>query len=257
MESWKNSGASGYQPAVMRRPILVVRLKTRFLVLSLCLLTAVAACRSKAPEGQPVQRESAPPAATATEGSGRPRIVALGDSLTAGLGLVESQAYPALLQKKIDTDGYKFEVVNAGVSGDTTAGGVRRLDWALDGDVKVLIVALGGNDGLRGLSAGEMKANLTKIIETAHARGIVVILAGMEAPPNYGQEYATAFRAVFRDVAREQRVLFVPFLLDKVAGQPDLNQGDGIHPNAQGAAMVSETMWNVLRPVLDQVSSDQ
>ena len=183
--------------------------------------------------------------------------MALGDSLTAGLGLVESQAYPALLQKKIDADGYKFEVVNAGVSGDTSAGGLRRLDWALDGNVKVLIVALGGNDGLRGLSVGEMKQNLTKIIEAAQARGIVVILAGMEAPPNYGEEYATAFRAAFRDVAREQRVLFVPFLLDKVAGLTDLNQGDGIHPNAHGAAIVSETMWNVLRPVLDQLSADQ
>ena len=239
----------------MRRPILVVRLKTRSLVASLCLLAALAACRSKAPEGQATPPASAPPSASSE--SGRPRIVALGDSLTAGLGLVESQAYPALLQKKIDAEGYKFEVVNAGVSGDTSAGGLRRLDWALDGDVKVLIVALGGNDGLRGLSVGEMKQNLTKIIEAAHARNIVVILAGMEAPPNYGQEYATAFRATFRDVAREQRVLFVPFLLDKVAGLADLNQGDGIHPNAEGAAIVSETMWNVLRPVLDQVSAEQ
>jgi acyl-CoA thioesterase I len=240
----------------MRRPILVVRLRTRPLVLSLCLLAALAACRSKPPEGQTATPQAAPPA-TATSDDGRPRIVALGDSLTAGLGLVESQAYPALLQKKIDADGYKFEVVNAGVSGDTSAGGLRRLDWALDGNVKVLIVALGGNDGLRGLSVGEMKQNLTKIIEAAQARGIVVILAGMEAPPNYGEEYATAFRAAFRDVAREQRVLFVPFLLDKVAGLTDLNQGDGIHPNAHGAAIVSETMWNVLRPVLDQLSADQ
>ena len=181
----------------------------------------------------------------------------MGDSLTAGLGLVESQAYPALLQRKIEADGYKFEVVNAGVSGDTTAGGLRRLDWALEGDVKVLIVALGGNDGLRGLSVGEMKQNLTKIIQAARERNILVILAGMEAPPNYGEEYATAFRGAFRDVAREQRVLFIPFLLDNVAGQAQLNQGDGIHPNAQGAAVVSDTVWAVLRPVLDQMSANQ
>ena len=228
-------------------------MKSRSLALSLCLVTLLVACR-KAPEEQPTQAAPQPTVSESGE-TARPRIVALGDSLTAGYGLVESQAYPALLQQKIDAEGYTFEVVNAGVSGDTSAGGLRRLDWALDGDVKVLIVALGGNDGLRGLSVGEMKANLTSIIERAQARNITVILAGIEAPPNYGEEYASAFRATFRDVAREQRVLFIPFLLDKVAGQPRLNLGDGIHPNAQGAAIVSDTVWNVLRPVLDQLSS--
>jgi acyl-CoA thioesterase-1 len=200
------------------------------------------------------QAQPAPEAAKKTD-PGRPKIVALGDSLTAGLGLVESQAYPAVLQRTIEAEGYRFEVVNAGVSGDTTAGGLRRLQWALEGDVRVLILALGANDGLRGLSVGEMKANLTTIIERARERNIVVVLAGMEAPPNYGQEYAASFRTAFRDLAREQRVLFVPFLLDKVAGVPDLNQGDGIHPNARGAAIVSDTVWNTLRPVLDQLSS--
>ena len=119
----------------------------------------------------------------------RPRIVALGDSITVGLGLLETQAFPALLQAKIDEDGYQFEVVNAGVSGDTSAGGLRRLDWALEGDVKILILALGANDGLRGLSVADMKQNLTTIIERARGKNIVVILAGMEAPPNYGPEY--------------------------------------------------------------------
>jgi acyl-CoA thioesterase-1 len=185
----------------------------------------------------------------------RPKIVALGDSLTAGLGLREQEAYPALLQHKVDAEGYAFEVVNAGVSGDTTAGGLRRLDWALEGDVRVLIVALGANDGLRGLSGGQMKKNIVEIIERAKAKEIVVILAGMEAPPNYGPEYTAGFRQVFQEVAREQRVLFLPFLLAKVAGQSNLNQGDGIHPNAEGAAVMAETMWRVLRPVLDQVSS--
>ena len=233
-------------------------MKARSLILSVCLFSALAACRSKSDEApsQPVQQPSSQ-AGSETDEPRLPRVVALGDSLTAGLGLVESQAYPALLQRKIEADGYKFEVVNAGVSGDTTAGGLRRLDWALEGDVKVLIVALGGNDGLRGLSVGEMKQNLTRIIEAARERNILVILAGMEAPPNYGEEYATAFRGAFRDVAREQRVLFIPFLLDKVAGQAQLNQGDGIHPNAQGAAVVSDTVWAVLRPVLDQMSANQ
>jgi acyl-CoA thioesterase-1 len=185
----------------------------------------------------------------------RPRIVALGDSLTAGYGLVESQSYPALLQKKIDEDGYEFEMVNAGVSGDTSAGGLRRLDWALEGDVRVLIVALGANDGLRGLSVNEMKANLTEIIQRAKDKGTTVILAGMEAPPNYGQEYAAAFRQAFRDVAQKERVLFIPFLLQGVAGQGALNQGDAIHPNQKGTEIVAENVWKVLKPMLDQMDN--
>lgn len=196
-------------------------------------------------------------AAAPDDGSGtaRPRVVALGDSLTAGLGLLEQQAYPAALQRRIDVDGYKFEVVNAGVSGDTSAGGLRRLDWALEGDVKVLILALGANDGLRGLSVAEMKKNLTEIIGRAKERNIVVILVGMEAPPNYGPEYTASFRQVFQDVAREERVLFIPFLLAGVAGQANLNQGDGIHPTADGATIMAETVWRVLRPVLDEMST--
>jgi acyl-CoA thioesterase-1 len=145
-------------------------------------------------------------------------------------------------------------VVNAGVSGDTTAGGVRRLDWALEGNVRVLIVALGGNDGLRGLAVPEMKQNLTTIVQRAKERGIAVILAGMEAPPNFGQEYAASFRQAFRDVALKERVIFIPFLLQNVGGHPELNQGDGIHPNAQGASVVAGTVWKVLRPVLDQMA---
>ena len=181
--------------------------------------------------------------------------MALGDSLTAGYGLVESQSYPSRLQELIDAEGYEFEVVNAGVSGDTSAGGLRRLDWALEGNVRVLIVALGGNDGLRGLSVKDMKENLTAIVRRARERNVVVILAGMEAPPNYGREYATDFREAFRDVAQSERVLFLPFLLDKVAGQSGLNQGDGIHPNEQGTRMVADTVWAVLRPLLDQLAT--
>jgi acyl-CoA thioesterase I len=198
---------------------------------------------------------SSPAPADPSEPPARPRIVALGDSLTAGLGLLESQSYPALVQQRIDAEGYEFDVVNAGVSGDTSAGGLRRLDWALDGDVRVLIVALGANDGLRGLSVSDMKRNLTEIISRARQRNVVVILTGMEAPPNYGQEYATAFRSAFREVAARERVLLIPFLLDKVAGHSQMNQGDGIHPNEQGARIVAETVWSVLRPILDQMAS--
>jgi acyl-CoA thioesterase-1 len=195
-----------------------------------------------------------PPAPAPKTDDERPKVVVLGDSLTAGLGLLESQSYPSLLQQKIDGVGFQYEVVNAGVSGDTTAGGLRRLDWSLQEDVRVLIVALGGNDGLRGLSVAEMKQNLTQIIETARAKNVVVILAGMEAPPNYGPEYAASFRQVYRDLAQQYHLPFVPFLLDKVAGQAALNQSDGIHPNPQGAAIVADTVWNVLKPLLDQIS---
>jgi len=183
-----------------------------------------------------------------------PVIVAFGDSLTAGLGLVETQSYPHLLQKKVDEDGFEFEVVNAGVSGDTSAGGLRRLTWALEENARVLIIALGANDGLRGLSVADMKQNLAKMIETAQNRSVVVILTGMEAPPNYGAEYAAAFRQAFRELALRYKVLFIPFLLDKVAGVPSLNQADGIHPNPQGAAIVADTVWTVLKPLLDQLS---
>jgi acyl-CoA thioesterase-1 len=185
----------------------------------------------------------------------RPKIVALGDSLTVGLGLVESESYPSLLQNKLDEDGYPYEMVNSGVSGDTSAGGLRRLDWALDGDVRVLILALGANDGLRGLSVAEMKQNLTTIITRAREKNIVVILAGMEAPPNYGPEYVQQFRSAYREISAKEHVLLIPFLLDKVAGQSSLNQPDGIHPNAEGTRIVAENVWPVLRSVLDQMGT--
>jgi acyl-CoA thioesterase I len=224
------------------------------------LLLALACGRKSVDENQGAAAASQPAASQPVSETGepqRPRVVILGDSLTAGLGLLESQSFPAVLQKKVDADGYKFEVVNAGVSGDTSAGGLRRLDWALAGDVKVLVVALGANDGLRGLSVAEMKNNLGEIIQRAKERGVLCILAGMEAPPNFGPEYTAAFRQAYRDVARENRVLFLPFLLDKVAGQADLNQADGIHPNTRGAAIVADSVWGVLRPVLDQMSAAQ
>lgn len=185
----------------------------------------------------------------------RAKIVALGDSLTVGLGLLESESYPSLLQNKLDEDGYPYEMVNAGVSGDTSAGGLRRLDWALEGDVRVMILALGANDGLRGLSVAEMKQNLTTIITRAREKNIVVILAGMEAPPNYGPEYVQQFRSAYKEIAAKERVLLIPFLLDKVAGQSALNQPDGIHPNAEGTRIVAENVWPVLRSVLDQMGT--
>ena len=218
---------------------------------------AVAACGAPA-----VERSADPRNAHATsdpivrpEQGTRPRIVVLGDSLTAGLGLPVEQAFPSILQSRLDDQGYAFEVVNAGVSGDTTAGGLRRLDWALGGDVRVLIVALGGNDGLRGIPVSEMKQNLQTIIARTRERRIKVLLVGIEAPPNFGERYTNEFRQAFRDVAREAGVAFVPFLLEGVAGIPALNQGDGIHPTAEGARIMANTIWSGLEPLLGSTPS--
>jgi acyl-CoA thioesterase I len=235
--------------------------RIRLSALAFALLAVLSgACSRSAPEGQPAAapQESAPPPAHAAtpDDSGRPKIVALGDSLTAGYGLLEMQAYPALLQKKLDEDGYDWEVVNAGVSGDTSAAGLQRLDWALqEQNVRVLIVELGANDGLRGLPADQMKKNLAAIVEAAQTRRIAVLLVGMEAPPNYGPEYASSFRQVYRDLARQYNVIFVPFMLDKVAGIATLNQADGIHPNIEGTHIVAETLWHALRPMVDAANA--
>jgi acyl-CoA thioesterase-1 len=195
-------------------------------------------------------RPAAPPgdaAAGATAGAvpavAAFRVVAFGDSLTAGLGLDPREAYPALLEARLSAAGHRVEVVNAGVSGDTTAGGVRRVEWSLEGDVRVMIVALGANDGLRGLPVLEMRRNLAGIIERAQARRVTVILAGMEAPPNMGTSYTAAFRQVYQDLASQYRVALLPFLLAGVAGDPALNQPDGIHPNAAGARQVADLLW--------------
>ncbi len=217
------------------------------------LLATLAACGggSGGPRQAPATSRPGP---FDTAAPARPKIVMLGDSLTAGLGLLQSQAYPALVQQRLDQLGYDVEVVNAGVSGDTTAGGLRRLDWVLDDQVRILVVALGGNDALRGLSIDAMKQNLAGIIERAQARGVAVLLAGMEAPPNFGQQYAARFRQVYPELAREHHVTLLPFLLAGVAGYPDLNQADGIHPNAEGAQIVADTVWRVLQPMVDNVT---
>jgi acyl-CoA thioesterase-1 len=194
-------------------------------------------------------------AAVEAEAPSRPRIVVQGDSLAAGLGLSASEAFPALLQRYIDEGGYDLEVVNAGVSGDTTAGGLRRLDWALDGDPRILVLALGGNDGLRGVPVAEMTKNLDAILSRARERDIAVVLAGMEAPPNYGPVYTAQFRRAFTDLADRHDVTFVPFLLEGIAGNSTLNQADGIHPTAEGARMIADHLWKALEPVVKRTVS--
>jgi len=196
-------------------------------------------------------RPAAPPPPQRSERA-RPRIVILGDSLTAGLGLPIEAAYPSLLQQRLNKEGFDYEVVNAGVSGDTSAGGLSRLDWALQGDVRILVVALGGNDGLRGLPPEELQRNLAEIIERAQARHIRVVLAGMEAPPNYGRDYIVSFHKVYPALAQRYHVPLVPFLLQNVGGVANLNQPDGIHPTAAGARIVADNVWTILKPLVDE-----
>ncbi|MGH9411784.1 MAG: arylesterase [Vicinamibacterales bacterium] len=215
---------------------------------------ALAGCSHASP---PVSQSAAPasrpaPGSAPPDEPGRPKIVVLGDSLTAGYGLEPSQAYPSLLQQKLDADGYRWGVVNAGVSGDTSAAGLARLDWALgESDVRILILELGANDGLRGLSTVELEKNLGAIIAHAQQQHIAVLLVGMEAPPNYGREYAAAFHNVYPDLAKRYRVTLLPFLLDRVAGISALNQADGIHPTAEGARIVADNVWEQLKPMVD------
>jgi acyl-CoA thioesterase-1 len=185
-----------------------------------------------------------------TEARGERVIVALGDSLTAGLGVAADEAYPARLEARLQQEGYAYRMVNAGVSGDTTAGGLRRVDWVLRAKPDIVIVALGANDGLRGQSPQAMRDNLAAIVARLQAGGARVLLAGMRLPPNYGAEYTTEFQAIFPEVARSARVAFVPFLLDGVAADARLNQPDGIHPTAAGYQVIADRLWPYLRPLL-------
>jgi acyl-CoA thioesterase-1 len=179
-------------------------------------------------------------------------VVFLGTSLTAGLGLDPANAYPALIQAKIDSAGLPYTAVNAGVSGETSAGALRRIDWLLQQPVAVLVIETGANDALRGLDVDTMRANIQAVID--HARKLnpppAIVLVGMRAPPNMGPDYVRRFRAAFPALAEKNEVPLVPFLLDGVAGRPSLNQGDMIHPTAQGQRIMAETVWRVVGPVL-------
>ncbi|MCB9396799.1 MAG: arylesterase [Acidobacteria bacterium] len=187
-----------------------------------------------------------------TADSAPQRVVILGDSLTAGYGLSPDLAYPALLQKKVDAEGLAVTIVNAGVSGDTSAGGLRRLNWLLKAPIDVFVLALGANDGLRGLPVSETETNLKAMIEKVRAANpkVKVLLMGMKVPPNMGESYSQSFEAIFPQVAQSEQVKLLPFLLDKVAGDETLNQADGIHPNQAGHEIVAQTVWTALNPLL-------
>lgn len=198
-------------------------------------------------------RPAPPTAGPATAEAPRPTsgtLVFLGDSLTAGLGLPADQAFPALIEARLAAAGRPWTVINAGVSGDTTAGGAARLDWLYRRHVDVLFVCLGANDGLRGLPVADTERNLRTILDRARKEGSRVVLAGLQLPENYGREYRAAFAQVYPRLAREYGVPLLPFLLQGVALDPRFNQADGIHPNAEGARRVADQVWTVLDPVL-------
>ena len=207
--------------------------------------------------GGGARRESTPanaaPAAPASPTENVPKIVAFGDSLTAGYGLAPKESYPALLQQMLDADGFKYEVVNAGESGGTSAGGVRRIDWALDnGDVRFLILELGANDFLRGQPVEETKKNLAAIITRAKSRGARVLLAGMLTTTEAGRDYERQISDAYKSLADEHGVTLIPFFLEGVAGIDRLNQQDRVHPNAEGTRIVAATVYRHLKPLLEQ-----
>lgn len=179
-----------------------------------------------------------------------PLVVVLGDSLTAGPGLRAEEAYPALLQARSTAAGYPHRIVNAGVSGDTTSDALRRLDRALEPDARVLVIALGANDGLRHVPVEQVRRDLSHIIERAQSRGLRILLCGMETPPTYGWQYTLEFHRIFPDLAAQYSLPLMPFLLTGVVGNPDLNLGDGAHPNAAGMRVIADAMWPYLEPLL-------
>ncbi len=220
--------------------------------LILWISVSLAACGSKPRTEAPVDARRAGSAAAGPESTADSRsvIVALGDSLTAGRGVDPDSNYPSLLQSKIDEAGYHYRVVNAGVSGDTSAQGLNRLEAVRRLHAAVVIVELGANDGLRGMPVSETRKNLEEIVATLKKDGAKVVLAGMEMPPNYGPVYTRQFRDMFPELAKEYGVGLIPFFLQGVGGRPELNQEDGIHPTAQGYTIVTENVWKVLEPLL-------
>lgn len=197
------------------------------------------------------QGNAARPLVTPEAVSAAPKIVAFGDSLTAGFGLAEPESYPYLLQQKLKADGYNYEVINAGVSGDTSLGGLERADWVLGQEnVEVLILELGANDLLRAMPVAKMKSNLDQIIRKAKAKNVKVLLCGMLAPPTMGSDYTRDYINAFPDLADEHGVEFLPFLLEGIAAKRELNQADGIHPNAEGTKIMTDNIYAALKPLI-------
>ena len=186
------------------------------------------------------------------EAQDKKTILIFGDSITAGYGIDSQQAFPALIQERIDSLEMAYKVINGGLSGETSAGGLRRIDWVLQRPVDIMILELGGNDGLRGIDLTSTKQNLQQIIDKASGKNpdMIIILAGMQVPPNLGTDYTKEFANIYPDLARENNLPLIPFILEKVGGRPELNLPDGIHPTAEGHKLVAETVWETLYPII-------
>lgn len=230
--------------------------RTVFSVINgLMLLLAVWGCGSSETKtnSKPAPSSTATtPATKPTPSSTKQTVLFFGNSLAAGYGVEPSQAFPALIGQKIDSAGLNYTVVNAGLSGETTAGGKSRIGWVLRQPVAVFVLELGGNDGLRGLPLAATRQNLQAIMDTVRRKSpqAIIVLAGMQIPPNLGTDYTREFRELFKELADKNRAILIPFLLESVGGVPKLNQADGIHPNPTGHKIVAETVWHVIQPVL-------
>jgi acyl-CoA thioesterase-1 len=220
-----------------------------FMIIFLITCGSDANKKDKASEGN-----TTAPQNTIQENNDSRTILFFGTSLTAGLGLDDvNDAYPGLIQKKLDSLLLNYKVINSGLSGETTAAGINRIDWVLNQKIDVFVLELGANDGLRGISLKETRANLQGIIDVVHQKNdkTKILITGMQMPPNMGQDYITEFRNIFPELAEKNNLPLVPFLLKDVGGIPELNQGDGIHPTAEGQKIIAETVWEVLQTLLD------
>jgi acyl-CoA thioesterase-1 len=235
---------------------MIIAVKAKWIGAALLSLTVCACNSQKSPQGAPAQA----PAQAATETpatptppmDSRPVIVAFGDSLTAGFGVPPGKSYPDDLQRLLDAAGYRYHVVNLGVSGDTTSDGVQRLPDVLDARPEIVILEFGGNDGLRGLPVSTSRANQIRMIQTIQGAGIRILLAGMTLPRNYGADYIASFEKVYSDLAKQFHLPMIPFLLEGVGGHPDLTQADGLHPTVQGCEIVSHTVMKYLATMLQK-----
>lgn len=216
------------------------------------LALGLGACNSDSPAEKTPAAAPGAPAAAAPVPDTKKRILFFGNSITAGLGVDPEEAFPALIGQKIDSAKLNYETINAGLSGETTAGGRSRVGWVLRQPVAVFVLELGGNDGLRGLPLSATRANLQGIIDTVRRRspGAQIVLAGMQIPPNLGQAYAADFKKLYQEVADQNKLTLIPFLLVGVGGDPKLNQKDGIHPTPAGHRIVARTVWGTLQPLL-------
>jgi acyl-CoA thioesterase-1 len=218
---------------------------------ALLLMLLAAGCHSDAPTTQATT--ATPAAAEAPAAKSQPAILFFGDSITAGLGVEPDEAYPALIENRVDSLHLPYSVVNAGLSGETTAGGKSRLKWVLSRQpVSVFVLELGGNDGLRGLPLADTRKNLQAIIDTVRqlAPQAKIVLAGMQIPPNMGPSYAAEFKQLYADIATKNKLTLIPFLLENVGGIAKLNQPDGIHPTPEGHRLVARTVWRTVQPLL-------